>query len=146
MRIAIGADHAGFGLKEELKRHLLNKKHDVLDVGNRRLDPRDDYPDFSHSVAYAIQHLSCQRGIIICTTGAGTCIVANKYPGIRAVECANVEDVRQAREHLDANVMTIGAIKVHKNVANDMADAFIETPARHGRHARRRAKMEERKV
>jgi ribose 5-phosphate isomerase B len=82
---------------------------------------------------------------VICTTGAGTCIVANKYPGVRAVECANLEDVRQAREHLDANIMTIGAIKVPRGVVREMADAFLETGARHGRHQRRRDKIEARK-
>jgi len=142
MRVAIGADHGGYELKERVKHHLEHRGHEVLDVGNKNLDPRDDFTDFSHGVASAINHYVCDRGIIFCTTGAGTCIVANKYPGIRAVECACVDDVKQAREHLDMNVMTIGSIKVPPGLAGDMVDAFLATRARGGRHLRRRGKIE----
>jgi len=146
MRIAIGTDHGGFALKESIKEHLKSKGHHVLDAGNIRHDPRDDFTDFSHSVASAIQHYVCDRGIIICNTGAGTCIVANKYPGIRAAECGCVDDVRHGREQLDMNVMTLGGLKVPSAIANDMVDAFLATRARGGRHARRREKIEHRHV
>ncbi len=142
MRVAIGADHAGFALKEKLKEHLQARGHHVLDAGNDRLNPRDDFTDYSHGVASAVRHFLCDRGIIICSTGAGTCMVANKHHGIRAAECACVDDVRQGREHLDMNVMTMGGIKVPHEVAAEMADAFLSTRARGGRYARRREKLE----
>ncbi|MBM3303524.1 MAG: RpiB/LacA/LacB family sugar-phosphate isomerase [Candidatus Aenigmarchaeota archaeon] len=142
MRVAIGADHAGFALKEALKEHLKEKGHHVLDAGNRRHDPRDDFTDFSHGVASAVRHHLCDRGIIICATGASTCVVANKHQGIRAAECGCIDDVKQAREHLDINVMTMGGLKVPEAVAAEMVDAFLATRARHGRYARRREKIE----
>ena len=142
MRVALGADHGGFELKEELKTYIRSIGHGVLDVGSRKLDPGDDYTEFSHSVASALSEFVCDRGIIICTTGAGTCVVANKYSGIRAVECACIDDVKHGREHLDMNVMTIGSLKVHRGVARDMVDAFLGTKAVGGRHRRRREKIE----
>jgi ribose 5-phosphate isomerase B len=142
MRVAIGADHGGFALKEHIKSHLQKNGHEVFDAGNRKLDPRDDFTDFSHRVASALHHDLCERGVIICTTGAGTCVVANRYPDIRAVECACLDDVKQAREHLDMNVMTLGSIKVPPGVAEEMADAFISTRALKGRYLRRRNKIE----
>jgi ribose 5-phosphate isomerase B len=142
MRVAIGADHGGFELKEKLKEHLKGKGHQVLDAGSRALNPRDDFTDFSHGVASAVKNFVCDRGIIICTTGAGTCMVANKHAGIRAAECSCLDDVRQAREHLDINVMTMGGIKVPHEMAKEMTDAFLATKARGGRYARRREKIE----
>lgn len=146
MRIVIGADHRGFVLKETVKAYLKENGHEVLDVGNRKFNPSDDFPDFSHGVVSAIKNLGCDRGIVFCKTGAGTCMVANRYADIRAVECASLRDVIQAREHLDMNVLAIGASKVSSTDAKLLAKAFLSTKALGGKYHRRRVKIDNRSI
>lgn len=141
MRVAIGADHGGFVLKEHVKAYLKDNGHEVIDIGNRVYNPNDDFPDFTQALVSAIVSLGCEKGILFCKTGIGTCIAANRHPDIRAAECESLGDVMHARKQLDINVMTIGASKVRAVDAKLFAKAFLSTEALGGRYARRRHKI-----
>ncbi len=143
MRVLIGADHGGFDLKEQLKAHLAGAGHDVVDMGAYGPDPVD-YPDVALKVAKGVAAGEAERGILVCGTGVGMSIAANKVPGIRA---ANVTDPRIAaltREHNDANVLTLAGRFTTSADAKAIADAFIDTGFSHDdRHSRRIGRIHE---
>jgi RpiB/LacA/LacB family sugar-phosphate isomerase len=124
MRIAIAADHAGYHLKDELAARLAGKGHDVIDLGTNSAAPVD-YPDSAEAVAAALTRREVDRGIIVCGSGAGVSIAANKIPGIRAAVCHDTYTAHQAVEHDDMNVLCIGARVIGSALARDIVDAFL---------------------
>ena len=139
--IALGADHAGFALKQELKAWLLDRGHLVLDFGTDCAEPVD-YPDFAIAVAGAVQGTTAERGVLVCGSGIGMAIAANKVAGIRAAVAADTGTARLSREHNDTNVLALGARTTGFEVAVDVLQAWLETPFAGGRHARRLGKLE----
>lgn len=140
--IAIGSDHGGFDLKSKIISHLKEKGIECRDYGTYSLDSCD-YPDYGRPVAEAVASGECEKGIVICTTGIGISISANKVPGIRCALCHNTTAARLTREHNDANVLAVGASMVGELVALDIVDTFLTTEFSHGeRHQRRIDKIE----
>ncbi|MFQ5892945.1 MAG: ribose 5-phosphate isomerase B [Nitrospinota bacterium] len=140
--IAIGSDHAGFELKEHLKRFLEEHGYAVEDCGTYD-EQSADYPDFARKVAVAVAGERVQHGFLMCGTGLGMSIVANKVLGIRAALCHDGYTARLAREHNDANVLVLGGRLTGKGLAEEIATIFLTTPFAGGRHARRVAKIQE---
>ncbi len=140
MRIAIGCDHAGFLLKEELKAFLQALGHEVEDVGTHSLDSVD-YPDFARMVAEAVAVGRVERGIVICGTGIGSSIVANKVPGVRAALCHESYTARMSREHNDANVLALGGRVLGVELAKEIVQVWLASEFQGGRHARRVEKI-----
>ena len=140
MKIAIGADHAGYALKDLVRDALRQAGHEVIDVGTNSADSTD-YPDYAVAVAEGVVSGAAERGILVCSTGVGMSIAANKIDGIRAALAFNVDEVRLARAHNDANIITIGARYTDPEAANEMVRIFLETPFEGGRHARRVGKI-----
>ena len=140
MRIAIAADHAGFALKESLRRALTAGGHDVTDFGTNSTESCD-YPDFAEPVARAVVDGRCDRGVLVCSTGIGMAIAANKVPGVRATPAESEDEVRLTREHNDANVLTMGARYVTAEQAMGLIRVFLRTEFAGGRHAARLAKI-----
>ena len=124
-RIALGADHGGFPLKPELVSWLHDQGYQVSDLGAHTLDQADDYPDFAEAVARAVASGEVERGIIICGSGVGACIVANKVPGIRACMCQDTYSARQGVEHDDMNILCLGARIVGPELAKELIGAFL---------------------
>jgi len=142
MRIAVGADHGGFSLKADIVKSLQKAGHEVLDVGAHTLDPSDDYPDFARAVGLAVQRGEAERGIIICGSGVGACVAANKLRGIRAGICHDTYSAHQGVEHDDMNVLCLGARIVGTELARELVRAFIGAQFSGAeRHARRLAKV-----
>ena len=140
--IAIGSDHGGFELKQKVIAHLKEQGKEVKDFGTYSLDSCV-YPDYGRAVGEAVASGQCEKGIVICTTGIGISITANKVPGIRCALCHNTTTARLTREHNDANVLAIGAAMVGEIVAMDIVDTFFATDFSHGeRHQRRIDKIE----
>lgn len=123
-RVALGADHGGFILKNELITRL-GPEYEVLDLGAYKLDPADDYPDFAVAVAQAVASGQVQRGILICGSGIGACIAANKVPGIRACLCHDTYSAHQGVEHDDMNILCLGARVIGVELAIELATAFL---------------------
>ncbi len=140
MKVAIGADHAGFLLKERLRLKLEQEGHQVLDEGTRSTESCD-YPDFAAPVARDVVAGRADRGILVCGTGVGMSIAANKVAGIRAALGTVPEEVRLARAHNDANILTLGARFIEEPAAEALLDVFLETAFDGGRHAQRVAKI-----
>lgn len=140
MLVAIGADHAGYHLKEELKTFLRDLGHDWKDFGTDSTEPVD-YPDFAEPVARAVAGGLCPRGIVICGTGIGSAIAANKVKGIRAGLCHDTFSARHARLHNDTNVLALGARVIGPGLAKDIVVAWLDGPFEGGRHARRVEKI-----
>ncbi len=140
MKVAIGSDHAGFEMKESLKEYVKSLGHEVEDFGAQSCDPVD-YPDIGYRVAKDVASGRFERGVLICGTGIGMSIVANKVPGVRAALAGDVESARLAREHNDANVLTLGARIIRLELARDIVRIFLETGFAGGRHARRVEKI-----
>jgi ribose 5-phosphate isomerase B len=136
MRIAIGADHAGFPLKEHLKRTLAGLGHEVIDVGTHSEEPVD-YPQICATVARAVAEGVVARGIVLGGSGQGEQIAANKVPGTRAALCNELYTARLSREHNDANVLAIGARIVAPTLADEILRVWLETAFAGGRHQRR---------
>lgn len=136
MLIAIGSDHGGFHLKEEIRRYLEEQKISCRDFGTYSTDSVD-YPDISRSVAAAVAAGECARGIIICGTGIGVCIAANKIKGIRAALCHDTFSAQMSREHNDANILTMGERVVGPGLALAIVEKWLATDFSGGRHARR---------
>jgi ribose 5-phosphate isomerase B len=126
MKVAVGADHAGFDLKVELVRWLESEGYLVNDIGAHELDPNDDYPDFAVAVAGVIRSGGAERGIIICGSGVGASIAANKVKGIRACLCHDTYSARQGVEHDDMNVICIGGRVIGIELAKVVLDAFLD--------------------
>jgi glycine hydroxymethyltransferase len=143
--IAIGADHGGFDLKERLKQHLENRGVSVADFGARSKES-SDYPDYAQAVALTVAQRKAQFGVLICTTGVGMSISANKIPGVRAALVANAETAARARQHNNANVLCLSGDSTPPEEAAKIVDAFLSTGFDGGRHERRITKMETRIV
>jgi ribose 5-phosphate isomerase B len=142
LRVALGADHGGFSLKTELVSWLQAQGYEVLDLGAHVLDPADDYPDFAAAVARAVVSGKAHRGIIICGSGIGACIVANKIAGIRAGLCHDTYSARQGVEHDDMNVLCLGARVIGVELAKELALAFLKARfSGEERHRRRLKKL-----
>jgi ribose 5-phosphate isomerase B len=140
MKIAIGADHAGFSLKEQLRQKLAQEGHEVVDFGTES-DASCDYPDFAQPVARDVAQGRSDRGILVCSTGIGMAIAANKVDGVRAAPAQSDDEVKFTREHNDANVLTLGAKYLDQNRAIELIHLFLNTEFAGGRHARRVAKI-----
>jgi ribose 5-phosphate isomerase B len=140
MKIAIGSDHRGFDAKRHLVSLLQQLGHEVLDVGP---DGRDsvDYPDYAFQVAQAISAGSVERGILICGTGIGMCIAANKVHGVRAAPCHDTITAEMSRRHNDANVLCLSADLLSEELMERMVRIWLETAFEGGRHARRVEKI-----
>ena len=136
MRIALGADHAGFPLKEELKGFLESEGHQVIDVGTVSTEPVD-YPAFCAAVARSVADGRAERGIVLGGSGQGEQIVANKIDGIRASLCHDLYTARLAREHNDANVLGMGARVIAPTYAKEIVRLWLDTPFEGGRHVAR---------
>jgi ribose 5-phosphate isomerase B len=134
--IAIACDHGGYALKEALKEHLTEQGLEVRDFGTNSLDSCD-YPDYAAPAAQAVASGECDRGIVICTTGIGVSIVANKIPGIRCALCSDPLSARMTRQHNDTNMLAMGAGIIGKNLAFEIADIWLSTAFEGGRHQRR---------
>ena len=146
MRIYIGADHRGFHLKAIISEYLKSKGYELTDVGDNRIDPDDDYPQFAGKCAVAVLGSQDQdaRGILICSSGQGMCISANRFKGIRAALGHNVEAARSSRNDDDTNVLCLPAELDKDNQWQDIVQAFIDTPfAAATRFIRRNKEMDE---
>ena len=139
MRIVIGGDHAGFGLKQKLAEYLRQSAHDVVDAGTNSEDPVD-YPDFAEAVGRAIVSHGAERGVLICGSGVGASVSANKIPGIRAAVCHDTYSARQGVEHDDMNVLVLGARVIGMELARELVDHFLA--ARYSGEARHQRRLE----
>ncbi|CUT03580.1 ribose 5-phosphate isomerase B [Candidatus Kryptobacter tengchongensis] len=138
--VAIASDHAGFKLKEELKKFISELGYSILDLGTNSETPVD-YPDFAYAVAYSIISGKAWRGIMIDGTGIASSIVANKVPGVRAACCYNEFTAKISREHNDANILTLGARVIGSELAKEIIKVFLETNFGGGRHLQRLNKI-----
>ena len=138
--IAIASDHGGYALKEHIKAYLAAKGITCQDFGCETPD-RCDYPVFGKAAAQAVASGQCERGIVICTTGIGISIAANKVKGIRCAHCADSLEAEMTRRHNDANMLAIGAGFTGKNLAERMVEVFLSTDFEGGRHERRVTKL-----
>ena len=134
--IALGSDHGGFLYKEELKKHLDEKGIEYIDFGTDST-ASCDYPVYAEKVCKAIQSGECEKGILICGTGIGMSICANKFKGIRAACCSDYFSAKYTRLHNDANILCMGGRVVGAGLANEMVDVFLNTEFEGGRHQRR---------
>jgi len=143
VKLVIGADHAGFQLKEEVRAYLAKSGHEVLDLGAYQVEPLDDYPDFAERVGEAIVAGEAPRGILICGSGVGVCVASNKIPGIRAGMCHDTYSAHQGVEHDDMNVLVLGSRIVGTSLAYELVDAFLKAKFISGeeRFARRYRKV-----
>jgi len=140
--IALGADHGGFKLKESLKAYLGELGHEVVDCGTSSTEAVD-YPDFALAVAELVSQGKTWRGILVDGAGIGSCMAANKVPGVRAAMCYDQSTATNSREHNDANVLTLGAGLIGETLARQIVKTWLETPFAGGRHARRVEKIME---
>jgi len=138
--IALGADHAGYELKEALKGWLINHGYQVLDLGTHSTDSVD-YPDYAVLVGEAVADHKVEQGLLVCGTGIGTAMTANKVPGVRAALCGDLYTARMSREHNDANVLVLGGRLMDAEMSADILRAWLETDFAGGRHARRVGKI-----
>jgi ribose 5-phosphate isomerase B len=145
MKIYIGSDHAGFKLKEAVKKYLSKRKYDFEDLGNLKLDPKDDYPDFGYKVAKKVID-NKGVGVLFCGSNHGVCIVANKVKGVRAVSVCDVRDAKKSREHNDSNVICLSGWDLSVGKAGKIIDAFLKTgfskSVRHRRRVRKISRVE----
>ena len=125
MKVAIGADHGGYELKSDIAKLLESLGHEVIDQGAHKFDPEDDFPDFAAPVAASVQAGKAERGIIICGSGVGATITANKFPGVRAGLCHDTYSAGQGVQHDDMNVLCLGARVVGVALAVDLVKSFI---------------------
>lgn len=147
MRIAIGADHAGFDLKQMIAAYLRHRGHEVIDQGTDSDEPVD-YPDFAEAVSQTIRAGQAERGVLICGSGVGASVSANKIPGIRAGLCHNTYSARQGVEHDDMNVLVLGARVIGVEMARELVDNFLAAnfcgEERHRRRVEKIAALERR--
>lgn len=141
MKIAIGADHAGFKLKEELKTFLQSRGHEVSDFGCHS-EERCDYPDYAQKVAGAVAGGRTERGVLVCGSGIGMCMAANRVAGVRAAVLRLPEEARLSREHNDANIACLGGRINPPDQAKSLLEIFLATKFEGGRHVGRIAKIE----
>lgn len=142
MRVAIGADHAGFELKRDLAAAIVQQGHELIDLGTHSPAPVD-YPDTAEAVASAIRNGQADRGILVCGSGAGVAVAASKFPGVRAAVCHDGYSARQAVEHDDVNVLCLGARVIGPALARLLVDTFLAASfSGEERHLRRLAKVD----
>jgi ribose 5-phosphate isomerase B len=141
--IALASDHGGYGLKQEIIKHLQERGLEYRDYGCDS-EQSCDYPEFAHAAAHAVADGVCERGILICGTGIGISIAANKVPGIRAALCHDCFSAQATREHNDANMLAMGARVIGTGLALKIVDTFLDTPfSNDERHIRRIAQIEQ---
>jgi ribose 5-phosphate isomerase B len=140
IKLAIGSDHAGFSLKEKIRKYLTGKGYVLTDTGCFS-EERADYPDFGHAVAKAVENKEAEKGILLCGSGNGINMAANKHAGIRSALCWTEEIAKLARQHNDANVLALPARFITEEEANRIVDAFLTTAFEGGRHADRVSKI-----
>ncbi len=138
--VAVGADHGGFALKERIRKDLEDHGFSVVDCGTSGTEAVD-YPDLAHEVARLVAHGDARWGIVVDGAGIGSCMAANKVPGIRAAACWDISSARNSREHNHANVLTLGAGLIGENLALQIVQAWLSTPWGGDRHARRVEKI-----
>lgn len=141
MRISIGCDHGGLVLKNTIVKHLQELGHEVIDVGTNTTDSCD-YPDFAHKAAELVENGSCERGIVVCTSGEGVSIVANKHKGIRCGLVYNEEVAKLTRLHNNVNMVAYGAKFLEEKAVLKYVDIFLTTEFEGGRHIKRVEKIE----
>jgi ribose 5-phosphate isomerase B len=142
MQLTVGSDHAGFPLKESLAAYLRKLGHQVIDVGTHGTDPVD-YPDFAEAVADVLRRGDAERGILVCGSGVGASIAANKIPGIRAGLCHDTYSAHQGVEHEDVNILVLGARVIGPVLAQEIVDSFLRAKfSAEERHARRLGKLQ----
>ena len=139
-KIFISSDHAGYKLKEEIKSHLLKKKISFLDIGPHN-DNRVDYPDFAHKVARRVKANKNNIGILVCGSGMGMNIAANRHKNIRAAQCFNLKSTKLSRLHNDANIITLGSRLLTEKTALSCISVFLNTKFEGGRHSKRIKKI-----
>ena len=139
-RVLLASDHAGFKLKDKIKRFLIKKGNTVLDLGTKNTNSVD-YPDYAHLLSKKMKNNKSQFGILICGSGIGMDMAANKHKNIRAALCYNVRSAKLSRKHNNANVMTVGSRLTKKNVALKCVNIFLKTSFDGGRHLRRIKKI-----
>ena len=142
VRVAVGADHGGFPLKEKLAAYLGELGYEVTDCGTTGTGSVD-YPDFAHAVAKQVASGECRWGIVVDGAGIGSCMTANKVPGVRAALCYDLSSARNSREHNLANVLTLGSGLIGDNLAKQIVRTWLETPWGSGRHENRVQKITE---
>ena len=142
MNISIGCDHGGYALKEHIKTYLEKQGHTLLDCGTYSTESCD-YPDFGKAAAQAVADGRCERGIVICTTGIGISIAANKVHGVRCALCSEILSAEMTRRHNNANMLAMGAGMIGQNAAERIVDVFLSTEFEGGRHERRVNKLED---
>lgn len=140
MKIALGADHAGYPMKEHLALFLRDLGHDVEDLGTHS-EESVDYPDFAADVARSVASGESERGVMVCGTGIGVAMAANKVDGVRAANCNDLFAARMCRAHNDANVLTLGGRVVGPSLAEEIVRTFLETGWDGGRHGQRIEKI-----
>ena len=140
MKISIGSDHGAFTMKEHLKQYLTEQGHQVVDCGTYSTDSCD-YADFAKAAAQLVASGECDRGIVMCTTGVGISIAANKVRGIRCALCSEPYSAEMTRRHNDANMLAMGGALIGPNMADRIVDVFLNTEFEGGRHARRVGKI-----
>lgn len=142
MKVAIGSDHAGFELKNAMGDFLRAAGHDVVDVGAFKENPTDDYPDFAEAVGRAVLDGKAERGVLICGSGVGASVAANKLPGVRAGMCHDTYSAHQGVEHDNINVLVLGSRVIGVALAEDLVTAFMGAKFSNGeRHVRRLGKV-----
>ena len=139
-KVVLASDHAGFKLKESIKKFLVKKRKKILDLGTKNMQSVD-YPDFAHLLSKKMKKKNNQMGILICGSGIGMDMAANKHKNIRAALCYNIKSTKLSRLHNNANVMAIGARLTKKNLALKCVSAFMLTPFEGGRHNKRVKKI-----
>lgn len=140
--ISIGSDHGGFAMKEKVKSYLLEKGYEVKDVGCYGLESCD-YPVYGRAAAEAVASGECEKGIVVCTTGIGISMVANKVPGVRCALCSETLSAKMTRLHNDANVLALGGAMIGENLALDIVETFLTTEfSKEEKHQRRINLME----
>ena len=140
MKISMGSDHGAFAMKEHLKQYLTQMGHQVVDCGTYSTDSCD-YADFAKAAAQLVASGDCDRGIVMCTTGIGISIAANKVRGIRCALCSEPYSAEMTRRHNDANMLAMGGALIGPNMADRIVDVFLNTEFEGGRHARRVGKI-----
>ena len=141
MKISIGSDHGGYALKQEIAEYLRQQGHEVVDCGCHSTESCD-YPDFAAAAAKAVASGQCDRGVVICSTGIGISIAANKVPGIRCALCGDIYSAEMTRRHNNANMLAMGAHLTAPVLAKKILDVFLSTEFEGGRHQRRIDKID----
>ena len=139
-RVILASDHAGFKLKKVIKKFLIKKRKKVLDLGTKN-SSSVDYPDYAHLLSRKMKETQNKFGILVCGSGTGMSMAANKHKNIRAALCYDIKSTKLSRQHNNANVMTIGARLIKKNIALKCVSTFLETNFNRGRHLRRIKKI-----